>query len=231
VGRPLPGVEAKIADDGEILLRSESVFSGYFQNEEATRKTLIDGWLQSGDAGYVEPNGHLVVLGRVSEVVHTAKGERYIPNYIENRLKFSPYIKDVAVLGTGRDFLCAMVCIDGDAVGHWAEVRGIPYISYADLSQKAEVCELVAIAIRRLNEALPEGLRIRRFVDLHKEFDPDDGEITRTRKLRRNVIEERYASVIQALYAGDDSTVMKAQITYDTGDTGVIERNLVLRNL
>ncbi len=231
VGRPLPGVEAKIADDGEILLRSESVFSGYFQNEEATRKTLVDGWLQSGDAGYVEPDGHLVVLGRVSEVVHTAKGERYIPNYIENRLKFSPYIKDVAVLGTGRDFLCAMVCIDGDAVGHWAEVRGIPYISYADLSQKAEVCELVASAIRRLNEALPEGLRIRRFVDLHKEFDPDDGEITRTRKLRRNVIEERYASVIQALYAGDESIVMKAQITYDTGDTGVIERNLVLRTL
>ncbi len=231
VGRPLPGVEAKIADDGEILLRSESVFSGYFQNEEATRKTLIDGWLQSGDAGYVEPNGHLVVLGRVAEVVHTAKGERYIPNYIENRLKFSPYIKDVAVLGTGRGYLCAMVCIDGDAVGHWAEVRGIPYISYADLSQKAEVCELVASAIRRLNEALPEGLRIRRFVDLHKEFDPDDGEITRTRKLRRNVIEDRYASVIQALYAGEDSTVMKAQITYDTGDTGVIERNLVLRNI
>ena len=135
------------------------------------------------------------------------------------------------MFGTGRDFLCAMVCIDGDAVGHWAEVRGIPYISYADLSQKAEVCELVASAIRRLNEALPEGLRIRRFVDLHKEFDPDDGEITRTRKMRRNVIEERYASVIQALYAGDDSIVMKAQITYDTGDTGVIERNLVLRNI
>ncbi|MDP1692004.1 MAG: AMP-binding protein [Burkholderiaceae bacterium] len=231
VGRPLPGVEVKIAEDGEILMRSESVFSGYFQNLESTRKTLIDGWLHSGDAGYVEPDGHLVVLGRVAEVVHTAKGERYIPNYIENRLKFSPYIKDVAVLGTGRDFLAAMVCIDRDAVGHWAEVRGIPYISYADLSQKAEVCELVAAAIGRVNEALPEGLRIRRFVDLHKEFDPDDGEITRTRKLRRNVIEERYATVIQALYAGDDSVDMKAQITYDSGDTGIIERKLVLRNL
>ena len=231
VGRPLPGVECRIAHNGEILLRSESVFSGYFQNEEATRKTLIDGWLQSGDAGYVEPDGHLVVLGRVAEVVHTSKGERFIPNYIETRLKFSPYVKDVAVLGTGRDYLCAMVCIDIEAVGHWAEVRGIPYISYADLSQKPEVYELVAGAIRRVNEALPEGLRIRRFVDLHKEFDPDDGEITRTRKLRRNVIEDRYGVVIDALYGGAETVVMKAQITYDTGDTGVIERTLALRNL
>jgi long-chain acyl-CoA synthetase len=231
VGRPLPGVEAKIAGDGEILLRSESVFSGYFQNEEATRKTLVDGWLHSGDAGYVEPNGHLVVLGRVAEVVHTAKGERFIPNYIENRLKFSPYIKDVAVLGTGRDYLCAMVCIDAEAVGHWAEVRGIPYISYADLSQKPEVYELVLGAVRRVNEALPEGLRIRRIVNLHKEFDADDGEITRTRKLRRNVVEDRYSVVIDALYGGAESVVMKAQITYDTGDTGLIERTLTVRSL
>jgi long-chain acyl-CoA synthetase len=231
VGRPLPGVEARIADDGEILVRSDSVFSGYFGNDEATRKTLVDGWLHTGDAGYLEKDGHLVVLGRVAEVVHTAKGERFIPNYIENRLKFSPYIKDVAVLGAGREHLCAMVCIDAEAVGHWAEVRGIPYISYADLSQKPQVCELVATAIRRVNEALPEGLRLRRFVDLHKEFDPDDGEITRTRKLRRNVIEERYADVIGALYGGADSVVMKAQITYDTGDKGVIERTLAVRSL
>jgi long-chain acyl-CoA synthetase len=231
VGRPLPGVEVRIADDGEILVRSESVFGGYFGNDEATRKTLVDGWLHTGDAGYLEPDGHLVVLGRVAEVVHTAKGERYIPNYIENRLKFSPYIKDVAVLGAGRDHLCAMVCIDAEAVGHWAEVRGIPYISYADLSQKPQVYELVAAAIRRVNDALPEGLRIRRFVNLHKEFDPDDGEITRTRKLRRNVIEERYAAVIDALYGGAESVVMKAQITYDTGDKGVIERTLAVRSL
>ena len=231
VGRPLPGVEARIAENGEILLRSESVFSGYFGNKEATDKTLVDGWLHTGDAGYLEPDGHLVVLGRVGEVVHTSKGERFIPNYIENRLKFSPYIKDVAVLGTGRDYLCAMVCIDGEAAGHWAEVRGIPYISYADLSQKPQVCDLVAAAIDRVNEVLPEGLRIRRFVNLHKEFDPDDGEITRTRKLRRNVVEERYVTVIDALYSGAESVVMKAQITYDTGDTGVIERTLAVRNL
>jgi long-chain acyl-CoA synthetase len=228
VGRPLPGVDAKIADDGEIILRSGSVFTGYFNNEEATSKTLVDGWLHTGDAGYIESDGHLVVLGRVAEVVYTAKGERYIPNYIENRIKFSPYIRDVAVLGAGRDVLAAIVCIDLESVGHWAEVRGIAYISYADLSQKPEVRELVRAEIQRVNRVLPAGLQIQRFANLHKEFDPDDGEITRTRKLRRNVIEERYQTVIEALYSGANMVTMKAQITYDSGETGVIERNLTL---
>ena len=231
VGRPLPGVETKIGDDGEILVRSGSIFSGYFNNPESTAKTLIDGWLHTGDAGYVEPNGHLVVLGRLAEVVYTSKGERYIPNYIENRIKFSPYVRDVAVIGAGRDALTAIVCIDSEAVGHWAEVRGIAYISYADLSQKPEVRKLVLEEIRRVNRVLPEPLQIRRFANLHKEFDPDDGEITRTRKLRRNVIEERYLVVMDALYSNADSVVMKAQITYDTGETGVIERQLSVENV
>jgi long-chain acyl-CoA synthetase len=231
VGRPLPGVETKIADDGEILVRSGSIFSGYFNNPESSAKTLIDGWLHTGDAGYIEPNGHLVVLGRVAEVVYTSKGERYIPNYIENRIKFSPYVRDVAVIGAGRDALTAIVCIDSEAVGHWAEVRGIAYISYADLSQKPEVRKLVVEEIRRVNRVLPEPLQIRRFANLHKEFDPDDGEITRTRKLRRNVIEERYLVVMDALYSSADSVVMKAQITYDTGETGVIERQLSVENV
>ncbi|MEO8296596.1 MAG: AMP-binding protein [Burkholderiales bacterium] len=231
VGRPLPGVETKIADDGEILVRSGSIFSGYFNNPESTAKTLIDGWLHTGDAGYFEPDGHLVVLGRLAEVVYTSKGERYIPNYIENRIRFSPYVRDVAVLGAGRDTLAAIVCIDNEAVGHWAEVRGIAYISYADLSQKPEVRKLVLEEVRRVNRVLPEPLQVRRFTNLHKEFDPDDGEITRTRKLRRNVIEERYLAVINALYSNADSVVMKAQITYDSGETGVIERQLSVENV
>jgi long-chain acyl-CoA synthetase len=231
VGRPLPGVEARISDSGEILLRSESVFAGYFQQEEASRATLADGWLHTGDAGYLEADGHLVVLGRLSEVVHTAKGERYIPNYIENRLKFSPYIKDAAVLGKGRDALAAIVCVDKEAVGHWAEVRGISYMSYADLSQRPEVVELVAGAIRHVNATLPEGLRLRRFVSLHKEFDADDGEITRTRKLRRNVVEEHYAPIIDAIYGGRRSVTMRARIVYETGETGVTERELTVKEL
>jgi long-chain acyl-CoA synthetase len=226
VGRPLPGVEVRIDPRGEILVRSASVFGGYFQLPDATRDTLEDGWLHTGDAGYLEPDGHLVVLGRLSEVVHTARGERYIPNYIENRLKFSPYIRDVAVLGRDRDTLAAIVCIDREPVGHWAELRGISYMSYADLSQKPEVIELVAEAMRRVNATLPEPLRVRHFVSLHKEFDPDDGEITRTRKLRRNVVEERYAPIVDAIYGGRRQVTMQARITYETGETGVIERTL-----
>lgn len=226
VGRPLPGVDARISDSGEILIRSGSVFQGYHRNDEATKAALEDGWLHTGDAGFLEPDGHLVVLGRLSEVVHTAQGERYIPNYIENRLKFSPWIKDVAVLGKGRERLAAIVCIDKEPVGHWAELRGISYMSYADLSQKPEVIELVAAAVRRVNATLPEGLKLRHFVSLHKEFDADDGEITRTRKLRRNVVEERYAPIIDAIYAGAASVAMKARIVYETGEVGVTEREL-----
>ncbi|SDH74585.1 MULTISPECIES: AMP-dependent synthetase/ligase [Bradyrhizobium] len=229
VGRPLPGVELKISDTGEILIRSGSVFSGYFKQEEATRESLEDGWLHTGDAGYVEPDGHLVVLGRVSDVVHTAKGERYIPNYIENRLKFSPYIKDAAVVGRGRDTLAALICIDKDAVGLWAELRGISYISYADLSQKPQVIELVASAVKHVNSTLLEGLQLRQFVCLHKEFDADDGEITRTRKIRRNVVEERYQPIIDAIYDRKRTVLMKAQISYESGEVGVIERTLTIQ--
>ena len=229
VGRPLPGVEVKIHDSGEILIRSGSVFSGYYGNEAATRASIEDGWLHTGDAGYREPDGHLVVLGRLSEVVHTAKGERYIPNYIENRLKFSPWIKDVAVLGNGRPTLAAIVCIDREAVGHWAELRGITAMSSADLAQRPEVIGLVADAVRRVNATLPEPLKLRHFVCLHKEFDADDGEITRTRKLRRNVVEERYAPIADAVYGGRPRVAMKAQVVYETGETGTIERELAVQ--
>lgn len=231
VGKPLPGVEVKISDNGEIMVRSGSVFSGYYKLEKATREALEDGWLRTGDAGYVEPDGHMVVLGRLSEVVYTAQGERYIPNYIENRLKFSPYIKDVAVLGSGHDTLAAIICIDKETVGHWAEVRGISYMSYADLSQNPAVMELVATAVQRVNSILPDGLKLRHFVSLHKEFDPDDGEITRTRKLRRNVVEERYAPIIDAIYGGQKTVTMKARITYESGEVGTIERQLSVQEI
>jgi long-chain acyl-CoA synthetase len=226
VGRPLPGVELRISDAGEILVRSGSVFTGYFKQEEATRESLEDGWLRTGDAGYVEPDGHLVVLGRLSDVVHTANGERYIPNYIENRLKFSPYIKDAAVIGRGRDTLAALICIDKEAVGLWAELRGISYISYAALSQKPQVIELVASAVKHVNSTLLEGLQLRQFVCLHKEFDADDGEITRTRKIRRNVVEERYQPIIDAIYDRKRTVLMQAQVSYESGEVSVIERTL-----
>ena len=231
VGRPLPGVEVKIAEDGEILLKADSVFAGYHDNAKATAETLKDGWMYSGDAGYLEDSGQLVVLGRLSEVVYTAGGERYVPNYIENRLKFSPYIKDAAVIGAGRDQLTAMLCVDAEAVGHWAEINGVPYVSYADLSQRPEVAELLNEAFARVNKALHEPLQLHRYVSLHKEFDPDDGEITRTRKLRRKVVEERYSGVIDALYDGSEQVHVQAIVTYENGEKGVVERTLAVREV
>ena len=231
VGRPLPGVEARIGDAGEILLRSESLFKGYRNNPEATASALRDGWFHTGDAGYLEPDGQLVILGRVEEVVHTRGGQRFVAQYVENRLKFSPFIREAAVLGAGRDHLAAMVCIDFDAVGHWAEVRGISYTSYADLSQEPEVYRLIGERIRQVNRLLPPELAIRRFVNLHKEFDPDDGELTRTRKLRRGVIEERYRPIIEALYSGRRAIDVEARITYETGETGIIRRQLTLEDV
>lgn len=230
VGRPFPGVEMRIAEDGEILLRGDNIFDGYFQNEKASQEALRGGWLHTGDAGQLEPDGQLVVLGRVSEVMHTAGGTRYIPTYIENRLKFSPFVKDACVIGAGRPFLSAIVCIDFAAVGQWAQEHGVAYTSYAELSQRPEVYDLIAGVIDHLNAALPSGQTVSRFVNLHKEFDPDDGEVTRTRKLRRNLIDERYAAIIEAIYAGQDAVDYRAQITYENGQTGIIERRLQIRD-
>lgn len=231
VGPPMPGVDIRIDDSGEILIRSASVIDGYFDDPEATRKSLADGWLHTGDAGYIDEDGHLAVLGRVSEVVRTAAGERYIPNYIENRIKFSPYVRNVAVIGAGRPDLTAIICIDLEATGHWAEKRAITYTSYAELSQRPEVYELIAGVIRHMNATQPEGLRVRRFVNLHKDFDADDGEITRTRKLRRNVIEERYAPLIAALDGNVPAVTFEAEIAYEDGSKGKLTRELAIREV
>ena len=228
VGRPMPNVEIRIDDHGEILVRSASVFGGYFEDAAATSAALQDGWLRTGDAGYLEADGHLVVLGRVSEVVHTAGGERYVPNYVENRLKFSAYVRNAAVIGAGRGHLTTLVCIDPDAVGHWAEQRGLAYTSYAELSQLPEVVALIAAAVRHVNKVLKPELALRRFANLPKDFDADDGEITRTRKLRRNVVEQRYAALIEALYAPATSFELDTAITYESGQAGSMRRTLQL---
>ncbi|SDE50086.1 AMP-dependent synthetase/ligase [Limimaricola pyoseonensis] len=231
VGRPFPGVEAKIDESGEILLKGGNIFDGYFENEKATAESLRDGWLCTGDAGQFDADGQLVVLGRLSEVMHKADGTRFIPTYLENRLKFAPAIRDVCVIGKERGFLSAIVCIDFSAVGQWAQERGIPYTSYAELSQRPEVVDLVRGEIARLNAAVPAELSIDRFVNLHKEFDPDDGEVTRTRKLKRGVIDARYGQIIEAVYEARDEIEYEAQITYETGETGVLTRTLKIGDL
>jgi long-chain acyl-CoA synthetase len=226
VGPAMPGVDIRIDESGEIMIRSVSVIDGYFGDDAASAKAFSDGWLRTGDAGYLEDDGSLVVLGRVSEVVRTAAGERFIPNFIENRIKFSSFVRNVAVIGADRNELTAIVCIDYDAVGHWAEQRALSYGSYADLSQLPQVQELVAGVLAHVNETQPQGLRIRRFVDLHKDFDADDGEITRTRKLRRNVIETTYAPLTEALYSGARQVEFDAPILYEDGRRGAVRRTL-----
>jgi long-chain acyl-CoA synthetase len=230
VGKAMPGIDLKIGDNGEILIRAPSVFDGY-TDADATLKAFDGAWLRTGDAGYLEPDGQLVVLGRVSELQYTSGNERFIPTYIENRIKFSSYVRDVAVIGSGRDVLTALVCIDMEAVGHWAQVTGVGYTSYADLSQKPQVLDLIDGVLAHTNEVLPDALKIRRFVNLPKEFDPDDGEVTRTRKLRRNVIDENYAAVIAALYSGTPSVEIDVPVVYETGERGVLRRALTIRSV
>jgi long-chain acyl-CoA synthetase len=219
VGKPCPGTELKIADNGEILLRNSSVFQGYYGNEAATAEAVdAEGWLHTGDAGYLDETGHLVVIDRAKDVMEMADGTRFSPAFIENKLKFSPYVKEAVIFWSeDRPEITAMLNIDPSTTGVWAEHQRLNYTTYTDLAGKAEVRELIAGEVARANEDLPESARVRRFVLLHKQLDPDDDEITRTRKVRRRVINERYAGIIEALATGADSVTMKSTVTYQDG--------------
>jgi long-chain acyl-CoA synthetase len=226
-GPPIPGVEVKISDSGEVLLRGPGLFVGYYKDPEATARTLKGGWLASGDAGFLDQDGHLVIIDRAKDVSHLLDGSVFAPQYIENRLKFSPYIKEAVAVGHERSCVVAMINIDLDVVGNWAEKRGIPYSGYADLAQKPEVYGLVLKEVQRVNATLTPALRLKKFVLLHKELDPDDAEITRTRKLRRRFVYEKYGDIIAALYAEDVPEVkVRATVTYEDGRTSEIERAL-----
>jgi long-chain acyl-CoA synthetase len=218
VGMPIPGTELRIADGGEILLRSPAVFSGFHRNEEATAESLRDGWLYTGDAGYQEEDGHLVVIDRARDVMEAEDGSLFSPAFIENKLKFSQYVQEAVVFGGGElPYVTAMISIDMETVGTWAEREHVSYTTYTDLAQKPEVYELIRRAVARANEDLPEGVRIRRFVLLHKQLDADDEELTRTRKVRRRTINERYGRIIDALYAGADAVTITSLVTYQDG--------------
>lgn len=224
VGRPTPGVEVRISPEGEILERSDSIFLGYYKDPHSTREALADGWLHTGDAGYLTEDGHLVVIDRLADVMRLADGTLFSPQFIENKLKFSPFVREAVVVGHGRPFVTAILNIDLPVVGKWAEDRQIAHTTYTDLSQKPEVYTLIADAVRFANETLPTAARIRRFVLLYKELDADDGELTRTRKVRRRVIADRYGDLIEALYGGrPDRVSVRATITYQDGTTAVVE--------
>ncbi len=231
VGTPIPETEVKIAESGEILVKSPAVFQGYYKNDEATRTALIDGWLHTGDAGYFDEDGHLVVIDRAKDVMTLADGTKFSPQFIENKLKFSPYIKEAVVFGGDWPYVTAMINIDMENVGKWAEKNQLAYTTYTDLAQKPEVYALVRQHVEQANADLPQAARIRRFLLLHKELDADDAELTRTRKVRRRFVAERYKDIIEALYGESDYLEVETTITYQDGRTAVIKTRLKIEEL
>src|SRR5262245_16234802 len=231
VGTPLTDVEVRISASGEVLYRSPGVFQGYYKNPDATNETLEDGWVHSGDAGIFDRDGHLRIIDRAKDVGRLTDGTMFAPKYLENMLKFSPYVREAVCVGHGRPFVAALINIDLASVGNWAERRGLAYTSYTDLSQKPEVYELIRGEISRVNQSLLEepqlrGAQIRRFLMLHKELDPDDQEITRTRKLRRGFIAQKYAALVDALYSDGDRVAIEAKVTYEDGRTGTVRADV-----
>jgi len=232
VGPPIPGVQLRIDETGEVLIASPGLFSGYFHDPAATAEALRDGWLKTGDAGLLDPDGHLVILDRAKDVSHLEDGTVFAPQYVENKLKFSPYIKEAVALGHARPYVAAMVNIDPEVVGNWAQRRQVAYSGYTDLAQNPRVADLVTDEIRRINELLAPELRVRRFVVLHKELDPDDAEITRTRKVRRRFVAEKYAPIIEALYDPAASEIaVRATVRYEDGREAQVSRSLRIYSL
>jgi len=222
-GRPCPGIEVKIADRGEVLIRSRGIFKGYYKAEEATREVVDgEGWFHTGDAGFLDPRGHLVIIDRAKDVGAMMDGTPFAPQFIENKLKFSPYIREAVAFGHERPFVTAMIAIDMNTVGTWAERRSIPYTSYMDLSQKAEIRQLIRDEIAKVNETLPDATRIRRFLLLTKDLEADDAEMTRTRKVRRRYVAEKYEAVVDAFYAGQHDVELTSAITYEDGRTATV---------
>ncbi len=234
VGIPAPGVEVKIADSGEVLVKSAAMFQGYYKRPEATAETIdSEGYFHTGDAGFFDPDGQLKIIDRAKDVGKLANGALYAPNYIENKLKFFQYIKEAVAFGNARNEVCVFVNIDMGPVGNWAERRGIAYSGYTDLAQKPEVYQLVKECIERANAELAQdaalaGSQVHRFLILHKELDPDDDELTRTRKVRRGFVEDKYRVLIDALYSAKTSQFIETLVKFEDGRSGMVSADLVI---
>jgi long-chain acyl-CoA synthetase len=232
VGTPFTDVEVKVTDAGEVWYRGPGVFHSYYKNAEATAATKTpEGWVRTGDAGYFDDAGHLKIIDRAKDVGKLADGTLFAPKYLENKLKFFPYIKEAVCFGDRCDCVTAFINIDLSAVGDWAERRGLAYSGYPDLASKPEVYELVRDCVEKVNRDLAAdaklaGSQIRRFLVLHKELDADDGELTRTRKVRRRYIGEKYGSLVDALYEGRATVHVQAQVRYEDGRTGTYSADL-----
>jgi long-chain acyl-CoA synthetase len=234
VGPPMKGVEIRVLDSGEIVLRCPGLFRAYYKNDDATREAKdSEGWYHTGDAGYFDGGGHLKIIDRAKDVGKLSDGTLFAPKYLENKLKFFPYVKEAVAFGHGRAEATVMINIDVQAVGDWAERRGIPYAGYTDLAAKPQVVELIRGCVGKVNADLAadpklSGSQIHRFVILHKELDADDGELTRTRKVRRGYIGEKYATIVDALYSGAERCVVEAQVRFEDGRTGVVRAELLV---
>jgi len=236
VGPAVKGVELRFSPERELLIRSEGLFREYYKNPEATRQAKdAEGWFHTGDAGFFDAGGHVKIIDRVKDVGKLADGTLFAPKYLENKLKFFPYIKEAVCFGHERERVCAFINIDAEAIGNWAEKRNMPYSGYTDLASRDEVYELVRECVERVNADLagePEiaTSQIHRFLILHKELDADDGELTRTRKVRRNSIGEKYLELVSALYDGRTSVHVSAQVRYEDGRTGTYSADLKIRD-
>jgi long-chain acyl-CoA synthetase len=217
VGKPLPGIEFRVSDSGELLSRGDTIFKGYYKDPEATEEALRDGWFHSGDAALMEEDGHIIIIDRMSDVMRLTDGSKFSPQLIENKLRFSPYIIDAVVIGQERPFIAAMIAIDMANVGKWAENNQIAFTTFTDISQKEETYNLIAGEVAKTNRSLPKVAKIRKFVLLHKELDADDDELTRTRKVRRKFVSERYKEIIEAMYGRQDEIHVEADIRYQDG--------------
>ncbi|UZP66058.1 AMP-binding protein [Desulfovibrio mangrovi] len=231
VGEPIPETEIMISGAGEVLSRSPAVFMGYLKNEEATAETLEDGWLKSGDAGYFKENGQLVIVDRLKDVMTLKDGTRFSPQFIENKIKFSTYVQEAVVIGRDRDYITGIICLDGDIAGRWAEQQQISYTTYQDLASNPHLYDLIADELQSINDTLQQGTAIRRFALLFKELDADDGELTRTRKIRRKVIEDRYGDLIASLYNGAGTMNLTARIRYQNGTERTMSGPIAIREL
>ena len=231
VGTAIPETEVKITEDGEIICKSPSVFQGYYKNDEETKKTLTDGWLHSGDTGFIDDDGHLVVFDRSKDVLKLNDGRPFAPQYLEARLKFSPYIQDAWVIGDSLPYVTAVMCIDYSVVGKWADEHKINYTSYPELSQDPRIYDLVQKQIEEANRALPEPARINKFINLYKAFDADDDELTRTSKLRRGFMEQRYKDIVETLYKDADTVHLDMTITYEDGREQPIKTDLRIQEI
>jgi long-chain acyl-CoA synthetase len=236
VGLPAPGVEVKIADDGEVLVRSAAMLKEYYKRPDATAEVIDrDRYFHTGDAGIFDSEGHLKIIDRAADVGKMVSGDIFAPNYIENKLKFFPFIKEAVAFGHQRDKVCAFINIDMEAVGNWSERRGIAYSGYTDLAAKEETYSLILECVEKVNadlatEAMMSGTQIHRFLVLHKELDPDDDELTRTRKVRRKFIAEKYGVLIDALYSGKSSQYIETQVKFEDGRQGKVAADLRIRD-